>query len=63
MMLANAGNSQRGAISSLDCPPIVAVEHCREHLVCLVRIEVLFFFQVMHGCTMISVYENKFILS
>lgn len=32
MMLANAGNSGRGAISSLDCPPIIAVELCREHL-------------------------------
>ncbi|XP_024018849.1 phosphoglycerate mutase-like protein 1 isoform X1 [Morus notabilis] len=32
MMLANAGNSGRGAISSLDCPPFIAVELCREHL-------------------------------
>ncbi|KAL9174397.1 hypothetical protein ABFS82_02G050800 [Erythranthe guttata] len=32
LMVANAGNSDRGAISSLDCPPILAVELCREHL-------------------------------
>lgn len=31
-MSANAGNSGRAAISSLNCPPIIAVEHCREHL-------------------------------
>lgn len=33
LMVANAGNSDRSAISSLNCPPIVAVELCREHLV------------------------------
>ncbi|XP_048134828.1 phosphoglycerate mutase-like protein 1 isoform X2 [Rhodamnia argentea] len=32
LMVANAGNSGRAAISSLDSPPIVAVELCREHL-------------------------------
>nr|GMC81252.1 phosphoglycerate mutase-like protein 1 isoform X1 [Ipomoea batatas] len=32
LMVANAGNSDRGAISSLNCPPIVALELCREHL-------------------------------
>ncbi|XP_010520640.1 PREDICTED: phosphoglycerate mutase-like protein 1 isoform X2 [Tarenaya hassleriana] len=32
LMVANAGNSSRAAISSLNCPPIVAVESCREHL-------------------------------
>ncbi|XP_028775875.1 phosphoglycerate mutase-like protein 1 [Neltuma alba] len=32
LMVANAGNSNRPAISSLNCPPIVAVELCREHL-------------------------------
>ncbi|RDY06752.1 Phosphoglycerate mutase-like protein 1, partial [Mucuna pruriens] len=32
LMVANAGNSSRTAISSLNCPPIVAVELCREHL-------------------------------
>ncbi|KAI4367166.1 hypothetical protein MLD38_022934 [Melastoma candidum] len=32
LMVANAGESSRGAISSLNCPPIVAVELCREHL-------------------------------
>lgn len=35
LMVANAGNSERAAISSLNCPPILAVELCREHLVCL----------------------------
>ncbi|PPD85149.1 hypothetical protein GOBAR_DD17919 [Gossypium barbadense] len=33
LMVANAGNSGRAAISSLNCPPIVAVELCREHLI------------------------------
>uniref|UniRef100_A0A7C8YDX0 Phosphoglycerate mutase-like protein 1 n=2 Tax=Opuntia streptacantha TaxID=393608 RepID=A0A7C8YDX0_OPUST len=32
LMVANAGNSYRSAISSLNCPPIMAVELCREHL-------------------------------
>ncbi|KAL0365242.1 UNVERIFIED_CONTAM: Phosphoglycerate mutase-like protein 1 [Sesamum angustifolium] len=32
LMVANAGNSSRAAISSLDCPSIIAVELCREHL-------------------------------
>ncbi|KAF7843057.1 phosphoglycerate mutase-like protein 1 isoform X1 [Senna tora] len=32
LMVANAGNTNRPAISSLNCPPIVAVELCREHL-------------------------------
>ncbi|KAJ1396561.1 hypothetical protein SESBI_32485 [Sesbania bispinosa] len=32
LMVANAGNSSRAAISSMNCPPIVAVELCREHL-------------------------------
>lgn len=35
LMVANAGNSSRAAISSQNCPPIVAVELCREHLVCI----------------------------
>jgi len=33
LMVENAGNSGRSAISSLNCPPFIAVEHCREHLV------------------------------
>ncbi|KAI3435071.1 uncharacterized protein J3R85_006498 [Psidium guajava] len=33
LMVANAGNSGRAAISSLDSPPIVAAELCREHLI------------------------------
>ncbi|KAH1242812.1 Phosphoglycerate mutase-like protein 1 [Glycine max] len=32
LMVANAGNSYRAAISSLNSPPVVAVELCREHL-------------------------------
>ncbi|XP_078430648.1 phosphoglycerate mutase-like protein 1 [Wolffia australiana] len=32
LMTANAGNSSRSAISSLNCPPFLAVEECREHL-------------------------------
>lgn len=33
LMVANAGNSNRPAISTLACPPFIAVETCREHLV------------------------------
>ncbi|KAL2537196.1 Phosphoglycerate mutase-like protein 1 [Forsythia ovata] len=33
LMVANAGNCDRAAISSLNCPPILAVELCREHLI------------------------------
>ncbi|KAI9200660.1 hypothetical protein LWI28_011289 [Acer negundo] len=32
LMVAKAGNSERPAISSLNCPPFIAVELCREHL-------------------------------
>ncbi|CAA6657839.1 unnamed protein product [Spirodela intermedia] len=32
LMIANAGSSFRSAISSLNCPPFLAVEDCREHL-------------------------------
>ncbi|KAK9690561.1 hypothetical protein RND81_09G137700 [Saponaria officinalis] len=32
LMVANAGNSDHSAISSLNCPPIMAVELCREHM-------------------------------
>ncbi|KAG9142388.1 hypothetical protein Leryth_020071 [Lithospermum erythrorhizon] len=32
LMVENAGNSTRPAISSLNCPPFKAVELCREHV-------------------------------
>ncbi|GAB2303499.1 hypothetical protein Dimus_037488, partial [Dionaea muscipula] len=32
LMVQNAGNSGRPAISSLNCPPFLAVELCRERL-------------------------------
>ncbi|KAL8131030.1 phosphoglycerate mutase-like protein [Apium graveolens] len=32
LMIENAGNSDHPAISSLNCPPFIAVELCREHL-------------------------------
>ncbi|EPS62107.1 hypothetical protein M569_12686, partial [Genlisea aurea] len=32
LMVANAGNSGRPAVSNLNSPPILAVELCREHL-------------------------------
>ncbi|GKV26586.1 hypothetical protein SLEP1_g35858 [Rubroshorea leprosula] len=32
LMAANAGNSGRAAISSLNSPPFIAVELCREHM-------------------------------
>jgi len=34
LMNDNVENSSRHAISSLNSPPFVAVELCREHLVC-----------------------------
>ena len=34
LMVANTGNSDHPAISSLNCPPFLTVELCREHLVC-----------------------------
>lgn len=37
LMTENAGNSNRPAISSLKCPPFIAVELCREHMVCSAR--------------------------
>jgi hypothetical protein len=33
LMVEGAGHSGRQAISSLNCPPFLAVEACREHLV------------------------------
>ncbi|KAF6154563.1 hypothetical protein GIB67_017945 [Kingdonia uniflora] len=33
LMVANAGNSDRPAYSSSSCPPFIAVEECREHLI------------------------------
>lgn len=33
LMVENAGESNCPAISSLNCPPFLAVELCREHLV------------------------------
>ncbi|KAJ8453403.1 hypothetical protein Cgig2_008287 [Carnegiea gigantea] len=33
LMVADAANSGRPAISSLNCPPFLAVELCREHLI------------------------------
>jgi len=33
LMVSNAGDCNRPAISSLNCPPFLAVELCREHLV------------------------------
>lgn len=39
LMVANAGNSERSAISSLDCPPFISVELCREHIVCHIKIK------------------------
>lgn len=36
LMVPNAGNSNRSVVSGLNCPPFMAVETCREHLVCVV---------------------------
>ncbi|KAF8404766.1 hypothetical protein HHK36_009655 [Tetracentron sinense] len=33
LMVENAGHSDRSAISSFNCPPFIAVELCREHLI------------------------------
>ncbi|KAL5559901.1 hypothetical protein UlMin_036112 [Ulmus minor] len=32
LMVGNVGNSGRPAVTSLNCPPFIAVELCREHL-------------------------------
>ncbi|XAR48472.1 hypothetical protein NMG60_11031298 [Bertholletia excelsa] len=32
LMVANTGNSSRPAVSSLKCPPVLAIEDCRERL-------------------------------
>lgn len=32
LMVANAGNSDRAAISSLNCPPFIALDICRERM-------------------------------
>lgn len=37
LMKEKVGHSERAAISSLNCPPFIAVELCREHLVCEVN--------------------------
>ena len=51
LMLANAGNSRRAAISSLNCPPIVALELCREHLVGPLKVMCATFdFKCEHSC-------------
>ena len=50
LMVANTGKSGRPAISSLNSPPFVAVELCRERLVChihLIDIVWAFFFIYM----------------
>lgn len=38
LMVPNAGNSDRPAISSFNCPPFIAVESCREYLVRITKI-------------------------
>lgn len=51
LMVANAADSGRAAISSLDCPPLIAVELCREHLVCLGRST---FWSLMKLCVVLA---------
>ena len=34
LMMENVGDSNHPAISSLNCPPFLAVELCREQMVC-----------------------------
>lgn len=62
LMIANAGNSERSAISSLNCPPIAAVELCREHLVFLVKFNYshlfLCFLQLVGGSSLCD-FEGK----
>ena len=51
VVFANAGNSQYAAISSLNCPPIVALELCREHLVGPLKVMCATFdFKCEHSC-------------
>ena len=39
LMNDNVGDSRRPAISSLNVPPFIAVELCREHLVCNIAMQ------------------------
>jgi len=34
LMVENVGHSDHLAVSSLNCPPFIAVELCREQIVC-----------------------------
>ena len=52
LMVENAGNSNRSAISSLNCPPFIAVENCREHLVCYILVAHLWY--KLQGCCSIQ---------
>lgn len=55
LMVENAGHSSRPAISSLNCPPFLAFEACREHLVLSspkthLKYEVLIVRAMLHYC-------------
>ena len=46
LMNDNVGDSGRPAISSLNAPPFIAVELCREHLVCNAMVMKFYSFEV-----------------
>lgn len=54
LMKAGAGDSDRPAISSLNRPPFIAVESCREHLVFF-----LFFTHILCIRSRTRVIENQ----
>lgn len=43
LMVENAGDSDHSSISSLNCPPFISVEKCREHLVSILHQGLCFF--------------------
>lgn len=67
LMVEKAGNSDHPAISSLNCPQFIAVELCREHLVCINMItfsHLLLYYYILLSCivvvgSLISLCCNK----
>jgi len=58
LMVADAANSGRPAISSLNCPPFLAVELCREHLVYHVLAKNVFPFELNKTSLMLIAEDN-----
>jgi len=41
LMVENVGQSDHLAVSSLNCPPFIAVELCREQIVCYYAMRII----------------------